>query len=111
MSAPGIPRLQAGEDVNTLKLTAEQARDLAYDEADPEWGLTVESNEQIDTKRWESVHQLVIKDRDGRLWAAAYTQGLTENQDGRPFEYEAEVTFREVEKVPVTTYEYRPVQP
>jgi hypothetical protein len=97
--------------MTTLTLTQEQAQGLAWDEADPEWGLTVESNEQIDAKRWMSVHRLIVKDKDGRLWSADYEQGLTENQDGKPFEYDDEVTFAEVEKVPVTTYEYRPVAP
>ena len=95
----------------TLKLTGEQARDLAYGEADPEWGLEVEANEQIDSNRWSSIHQLVVRDKNGKFWAATYRKGLTENQDESPFEYDGEVEFREVEKVPVTTYEYRPVQP
>ena len=92
-----------------MKLTGEQARDLAYEEADPEWGLEVESNEQIDSNRWSSIHRLVVRDKDGKLWAATYSQGLTENQDESPFEYNNEVEFTAVEKVPVTTYEYRPL--
>jgi hypothetical protein len=51
-----------------------------------------------------------VKDRDGRLWAVPYQRGLTESQDSRPFEDQAEVSFTEVEKVPVTSYEYRPVK-
>jgi hypothetical protein len=93
----------------TGTLTQEQARRLAWDEADPEWGLTVEFNEQVDSGRWESIHQLVIKDREGRYWEAHYTRGLTEYQESKPFEGHALVEFREVEKVPVTTYEYRPL--
>ncbi len=96
--------------MTTLILTGEEARELVYDEADPALGLTVELNEQIDNLRWSSVHRLIVKDAAGKFWEANYTQGLTENQDERPFEYEAEVTFTEVEKVPVTTYEYRPVK-
>ena len=92
-----------------MRLTREQAQGLAWNEADPEWGLTVELNEQVDNLRWSSVHRLIVKDGAGKFWEATYTQGLTENQDERPFEYETEVEFREVEKVPVITYEYSPV--
>ena len=96
----------------TLKMSAEDARELTYGGDFSAEGLSVESNEQIDTSRWESIHQIVVKDRDGRLWATTYRKGLTEYQDSRPFgdDDEAEVTFREVEKVPVTRYEYRPLQ-
>ena len=96
--------------MTTLKLTREQAQGLVWDEADPEWDLEVELNEQVDTSRWESIHhRLVVKDKDGKFWAARYRKGLTEYQDSRPFEDLDEVEFREVEKVPVITYEYRPV--
>jgi hypothetical protein len=94
----------------TLKLTRQQAQDLAYDEAGEGQGLTVELNEMVDTLRWSSVHRLIVKDGAGKLWEASYTRGLTENQDERPFEDQAEVEFREVEKVPVTSYEYRPAK-
>ena len=100
-----------GMTTTTLTLTGEESRDLVYSEADPVLGLEVEANEQIDTNRWSSIHRLVVKDRDGKFWAATYSKGPTEYQDERPFEDQAEVKFREVEKVAVTTYEYRPVQP
>ena len=96
--------------MTTLKLTREQAQDLVYDEADPELGLTVELNEQTGSGRWASRHRLIVKGEDGQFWAANYEQGLTEYQDSRAFEDLAEVEFREVEKVPVTSYEYRPVK-
>lgn len=90
-------------------LTGEQARELVSGEADPELGLEVEAKIQTGTRRWVSTHRLIVRDRDGRLWSSAYEQGLTEYQDTRPFEDLVEVAFGEVEKVPVTTYEYRPV--
>ena len=91
-----------------MKIPAENARDLTWTKADDELGLTVESNEQVDTSRWTSIHQLVLKDRDGRFWETTYERGLTESQDIQPFEDdEDEIEFHEVEKVPVTTYEYR----
>ena len=100
----------------TLILTGEQARELVYDEADPALGLEVETRVQTGTRRWVSTHRLIVRDRDGRLWSTSYEKGLTESQDTRPFEDPSgaggpmgAVTFTEVEKVPVTSYEYRPV--
>jgi hypothetical protein len=98
-------------ETNPLRMSAEDARELAYGgDFSPE-GLTVESDEQTGTSRWESIHLLVVKDRDGKFWAVSYRQGLTEHQDSRPFgdADDVVVTFYEVEKVPVTTYEYRKI--
>ena len=92
-----------------MKLTREVARDLLACRNLPDLGLEVESDEYWDHSRWESIHQLVVKDKDGRLWAARYRQGLTEYQDIEPFEDQDEVEFYQVEKIPVTTYEYRRV--
>lgn len=92
-----------------MKLTAEQAREFLCGGGDPDLGLEVESNEHTGEGRWTSYHFLVLKDKAGRFWATTYEQGLTEYQDTRPFEDESEVTFEEVEKVPVTTYEYRKI--
>lgn len=95
---------------NPLKMSAADARELTYGGDFTAEGLTVELDEQTGTSRWVSLHRIVVKDRDGKFWAATYKRGLTENQDIDAFEDETEVTFYEVEKVPVTTYEYRPVK-
>jgi hypothetical protein len=95
--------------MTALILTGEQARDLVYDEADPALGLEVEARVRTGSSRWMSLHRLIVKDKDGRLWAVPYQQGLTESQETRPFEDLTEVEFREVERVSVTSYEYRPV--
>lgn len=96
-----------------MKLTNQQAYDLTYCPSIPEVpGVEVEANEYIGSGRWESYHKLVLRDEEGRFWAATYSQGLTERQDTRPFEYDGnEIEFRQVEKVPVTTYEYRDIKP
>jgi hypothetical protein len=91
-----------------MKLSKQHAIDLAREEEEPDQGYTVESNEQIDQTRWASIHQLVIRDSDGRLWSAEYQKGLTENQDIEPFDEDGpEIDFHEVEKVPVQRFEYR----
>lgn len=96
-----------------MKLTAEQARELAYEGYNPDQedlGLDVVCNRQVETQRWVSVHELVVQDADGRFWRAFYNQGLTESQDEGPFEYDDEVEFTEVEQFPVTTFEYREIK-
>lgn len=91
-----------------MKLARDRATDLAYFEQDTELGLEVVDREHIEDRRWVSVNRLILKDRDGKFWAATYERGLTEYQDCQPFEDEVEeVTFYGVEKFAVTTYEYR----
>jgi hypothetical protein len=93
--------------VTDLILAPDIARELTWFNQDTELGLEVEAREHIEDRRWVSVHRLILKDRDGKFWATTYERGLTEMQDGQPFEYATEVEFVQVEKVPVTTYEYR----
>lgn len=93
-----------------MKLTRNQALDLLWDGECTELpGYAREATSQTGSGRWCSYHELVIRDPDGRLWAASYEQGLTESQDCSPFDDigEAGVECWEVEKVPVTIYEYR----
>lgn len=59
-------------------------------------GWTVVADDEVDHSRWESHHQLVIRDADGRHYAAPYSQGLTEYQDTRPWEDQKTVTFHPV---------------
>jgi len=91
-----------------MKLPRAQAQDYAYSNADGFY--QIERNEQVDSNRWSGIYELVIKDTTGKYWMACYQRGLTENQDEVPFEYDGEeIEFYEVERVPVTTYEYRKV--
>lgn len=90
-------------------LEAEDARELACGEAgDEHEGWTVVSNEEIDHARWESIHELVIESEIGEYFSANYSQGLTESQETKPWEYEKTVTFTQVfpkvETVEVTQY-------
>ncbi len=90
-----------------MKLTRAEAQELLYSRTDPYLRLQVELDEQVDIRRWVSVHRLIVKDADGRFWETSYEKGLTEYQDIEPFEDDNEVSFVQVEKVPVTAYEYR----
>lgn len=55
--------------------------------------------EQIDTRRWVSVHELVFRaPDDGKAYRVTYEQGLTEHHDGGdPWNYEKNIEAEEVE--------------
>ncbi|WP_405620300.1 hypothetical protein [Streptomyces sp. NBC_00076] len=67
--------------------------------------------EQVDSKRWASVHELVFRaPDDGKAWRVYYERGLTEHQDDHdPWDYDRTVEADEVERVEVTTTEWRKV--
>ena len=66
-------------------------------------------NEQVGSRRWVSVHELVIqKTGTNEFYTASYERGLTEMQDQAPFEYDGDVIqFSRVYPHEVTTIEYR----
>lgn len=54
------------------------------------------SVEEVGSGRFRSTHQIVIRDEDGRHFAATFEQGLTERQDIQPWAGEETVTFHPV---------------
>ena len=93
-----------------MKLAKELALSILYDYQDDESGYSVVEDIYVEERRWVSVHQLVIKDREGKLWSTYYERGLTEYQDEQPWEGHDEVDFFEVRAVPRTTYDYLAVK-
>lgn len=67
--------------------------------------------EQVDTRRWVSVHQLIFRaPDDGKAWAVCYEQGLTEHQDAHdPWGYQSEIVASEMEQHEVTVTQWRAV--
>lgn len=56
---------------------------------EPDLVLEVLHNEQCDTTRWNSVHDLVFVDKaTGEAYHTRYEQGLTESQMLEPFYYD-----------------------
>jgi hypothetical protein len=53
-------------------------------------------DEITDTSRW-SIHHRIIFAYQGRFYQAFYSEGATEMQDERPWEYEDQVECVEVE--------------
>jgi hypothetical protein len=79
--------------VRTREFTREELERLGIPYAwDAEPGQAAERlhEEQIDTRRWVSVHEVVFRaPDDGQVWSVTYVKGLTESQDGTdPWGYE-----------------------
>lgn len=62
----------------------------------------------IDTTRWSIVHEIVFEDK-GKFYMTTYSEGATEYQDERPWEYEDEVKCTEVELKEVKVKKWMPV--
>lgn len=63
----------------------------------------------IDTTRWLIVHEIVFEDK-GKFYMTTYSEGATEYQDERPWEYEDEVKCTEVELKEVKVKKWIPVE-
>ena len=63
----------------------------------------------IDTTRWSIVHEIIFED-NGKFYQTTYSEGATEMQDERPWEYEDEVECTEVELCEVKVKKWMPVE-
>ena len=63
----------------------------------------------IDTTRWSIVHEIVFEDK-GKFYQTTYSEGATEYQDERPWEYEDEIECMEVEWKEVKVKKWVPVK-
>ncbi|MFE3169300.1 hypothetical protein [Streptomyces sp. NPDC059224] len=68
--------------------------------------------EQVDTRRWVSVNELIFRaPDDGKAYRVYYDEGLTENQeDTDPWNDDREVKGAEVEQRPKTTMVWEDVR-
>ena len=87
-----------------LVFSEEEARDIAY-------GDTSEFDEIVndieDTSRWTENHRIVVQRvSDGKYFESYYSQGLTESQDQRAYEYD-EPVFTEVFETVVEVIQYK----
>lgn len=66
-------------------------------------------DEQFETTRWSSHHELVFS-YDDTFYTTSYSRGLTEHQDETPFQYDDnEIECFEVAPVEVVKIEYQHV--
>lgn len=88
----------------TLKLTPEEGRNIVWeDSAD----FKLVKKEIEDSSRWSIIYVAVFERlSDGKLFKTCYSIGATESQDERPFEYDGEAIFTEVQAVEKTVIVY-----
>ena len=84
------------------------SKDYLVDELELPWRNTI-VDKIIDTTRWSIVHEIVFED-DGKFYMTTYSEGATEMQDERPWEYEDEIKCTEVELKEVKVKKWIPVE-
>lgn len=84
------------------------SRDYLMKELDLPYDNTIVDN-IIDTTRWSIIHEIVFED-NGKFYRTTYSEGATECQDERPWEYEDEVECEEVELREVKVKKWMPVE-
>jgi hypothetical protein len=102
--------LKRSTDLITRTFTREQ-----LDEWDLPWGsddVEILQDEQIETRRWYSVHEVVFRaPDDGKTWAVTYEQGLTEHQEDHDlWGYENTVEGELMELVEEVTTKWKAVR-
>lgn len=84
------------------------SKDYLKDELDLPYENTIVNN-IIDTGRWSIYHEIVFADK-GKFYMTTYSEGATECQDERPWEYEDEIECTEVELREVKVKKWVPVE-
>ena len=87
-----------------LEFTPKEGRNIIWSDTDKFKTIQMEI---VDTGRW-SVHKEAIVQRlsDGKFFKTNFSEGATESQDERPFEYDSKATFTEVVPVEKTIVVY-----
>ena len=67
-----------------MQLTKEEARELIWGDLE-DWEEV--EREICDTSRWSILYEGIFK-HDGRHYSMCWSEGATEQQDERPFEYD-----------------------
>ncbi|MFF1625603.1 hypothetical protein [Streptomyces sp. NPDC058272] len=98
----------------TRTFTREQLEEMGvpYEwDAEPGKEAEILHTEQVDSRRWVSIHEVVFRaPDDGRVWSVGYQEGLTESQDGTDLWFDDDtVTAVEMDLVEVTVQEWRKV--
>ena len=71
------------------------SKDYLMDELDLPYENTI-VNRIVNTTRWSIIHEIVFED-NGKFYMTTYSEGATEIQDERPWEYDDEIKCIEVE--------------
>ena len=90
-----------------IELT-EERKDYLVNELDLPWYNTI-FDRIVDTTRWSIIHEIVFED-NGKFYMTTYSEGATECQDERPWEYDYEIKCTEVELKEVKVKKWIPVE-
>jgi len=71
------------------------SKDYLVNELDLPYGRVI-TDKIVDTSRWSIIHEIVFED-NGKFYQTTYSEGATECQDERPWEYKDEIDCYEVE--------------
>ena len=83
------------------------SRDYLKNELDLPYSNTI-VDRIIDTTRWSIIHEIVFADK-GKFYMTIYSEGATECQDERPWEFDDEIECEEVELREVKIKKWVPV--
>lgn len=83
------------------------SRDYLKNELDLPYNNTI-VDRIIDTTRWSIIHEIVFADK-GKFYMTTYSEGATECQDERPWEFDDEIECEEVELREVKIKKWVPV--
>lgn len=84
------------------------SKDYLMDELDLPYENTI-VNRIVNTTRWSIIHEIVFEDK-GKFYMTTYSEGATEYQDERPWEYDDEIKCTEVELKEVKVKKWIPVE-
>lgn len=84
------------------------SKDYLVNELVLPWGNTI-FDRIVDTTRWSIIHEIVFKDH-GKFYMTTYSEGATECQYERPWEYDDEIECTEVELKEIKVKKWIPVE-
>ena len=84
------------------------SKDYLMDELDLPYENTI-VDRIVDTTRWSIIHEIVFED-NGKFYMTTYSEGATEIQDERPWEYDDEIECTEVELKEIKVKKWIPVE-
>ena len=100
--------MEENKELDYLKsLTNKQCKDIVYGDMPEEYSFSIVVNKQVDSTRWLSKNELILKEEmSNKHFRTYYQKGLTEIQDTRPFE-EEDASWEEVIPVVAITTKYK----
>src|SRR5574344_1181952 len=90
------------------RMSVKFSKDYLKNELDLPYGNTI-MDKIIDTARCSVIHEIVFEDK-GKFYQTTYSEGATECQDEKPWEYDDEIECTEVELKEVKVKKWMPIE-